>query len=92
MNAPPQLPYVPETAPFTLEQRAWLNGFLAGMFCDKFPEAARAIADAGMELGNHSYSHPHFTKLSDEEIKSQMERAEEAILKACGRGAKPPAA
>jgi sulfite reductase (NADPH) flavoprotein alpha-component len=26
------IPCIPETAPFTPEQRAWLNGFLAGMF------------------------------------------------------------
>ena len=25
-------PYIPETAPFTAEQRAWLNGFFAGLF------------------------------------------------------------
>ena len=25
------LPFVPETAPFSVEQRAWLNGFLAGL-------------------------------------------------------------
>src|ERR1035437_141812 len=29
---PPVLPYIPETAPFSVEQRAWLNGFLAGLF------------------------------------------------------------
>ena len=28
----PVLPHIPESAPFSLEQRAWLNGFLAGMF------------------------------------------------------------
>ena len=28
----PVLPFIPESAPFLLEQRAWLNGFLAGMF------------------------------------------------------------
>ena len=28
------IPYVPETAPFTPEQRAWLNGFLAGLFAN----------------------------------------------------------
>lgn len=33
MNPPVlQIPYVPESAPFTPEQRAYLNGFLAGMF------------------------------------------------------------
>src|SRR5205809_1348571 len=26
------VPVIPETAPFTPEQRAWLNGFLAGVF------------------------------------------------------------
>src|SRR3954471_5944663 len=30
-------PYLPETAPFTPEQRQWLNGFLAGM---QFPPVA----------------------------------------------------
>ncbi|MGH7968693.1 MAG: flavodoxin domain-containing protein, partial [Limisphaerales bacterium] len=27
-----QVPFIPDTAPFTVEQRAWLNGFLAGLF------------------------------------------------------------
>jgi sulfite reductase (NADPH) flavoprotein alpha-component len=26
------IPYIPESAPFNAEQRAWLNGFLAGIF------------------------------------------------------------
>src|SRR5262245_41205934 len=29
---PVRIPYIPESAPFTLEQRAWLNGFLTGLF------------------------------------------------------------
>jgi len=33
----PVLPFVPETAPFTSEQRAWLNGFLAGLFSHGAP-------------------------------------------------------
>jgi sulfite reductase (NADPH) flavoprotein alpha-component len=28
------IPYVPSSAPFSVEQRAWLNGFLAGLFAD----------------------------------------------------------
>lgn len=27
-------PFIPETAPFSADQRAWLNGFLAGIFTD----------------------------------------------------------
>jgi sulfite reductase (NADPH) flavoprotein alpha-component len=33
------VPYIPENAPFTEEQRAWLNGLLAGMF-SQAPQAA----------------------------------------------------
>ena len=29
-----KVPYVPITAPFTSGQRAWLNGYLAGLFAD----------------------------------------------------------
>ncbi|HKI72830.1 MAG TPA: sulfite reductase subunit alpha [Verrucomicrobiae bacterium] len=29
-----KLPYIPGSAPFTPEQRAWLNGYLAGLFAD----------------------------------------------------------
>ncbi|WP_054686149.1 hypothetical protein [Rhodothermus marinus] len=28
----PMVPYIPENAPFTPAQRAWINGFLAGLF------------------------------------------------------------
>ncbi len=28
------IPYIPSSAPFTPEQRAWLNGYLAGLFAD----------------------------------------------------------
>ncbi len=29
-----QIPFIPENAPFTAEQRLWLNGYLAGFFSD----------------------------------------------------------
>src|ERR1035438_6243774 len=34
MNAmsPPPLPLIPDNAPFSPAQRAWLNGFLAGLY------------------------------------------------------------
>jgi sulfite reductase (NADPH) flavoprotein alpha-component len=31
-NPPATVPYIPDNAPFNEEQRAWLNGFLAGIF------------------------------------------------------------
>lgn len=36
------IPFIPETAPFSNEQRAWLNGFLAGLHSSAPAEAAAA--------------------------------------------------
>ncbi len=41
------LPIIPESAPFNAEQRAWLNGFLAGLFCNSGTAPAMAPAPAG---------------------------------------------
>ncbi|MGB0370475.1 MAG: sulfite reductase subunit alpha [Opitutales bacterium] len=38
------VPYIPDNAPFTVDQRAWLNGFLAGMFSQQGGAAAEAAA------------------------------------------------
>lgn len=37
------VPVIPESAPFTAEQRAWLNGFLAGL-CSRAPLSALAAS------------------------------------------------
>jgi sulfite reductase (NADPH) flavoprotein alpha-component len=49
---PTMIPILPETAPFSPEQRAWLNGFLAGLFVpnDVVPTAVPIPADAAAAL------------------------------------------
>ena len=39
-----EVAYIPASAPFNLEQRAWLNGFLAGLLCTSAPPEAPAPA------------------------------------------------
>ncbi len=63
--------------------------FLTGQFCEKFPAAAKKIAEAGMEIGNHSYSHPEFTKLDKDAILEQLTKTDAIIKKTCGAGTKP---
>jgi len=43
-----QVPCVPPSAPFTAEQRAWLNGYLAGLFADA--ESGEAVIGAAARL------------------------------------------
>ncbi len=42
--------------------------FLVGEWVDKYPESVRALYEAGMEIGNHSDTHPHLAKLSEKQI------------------------
>ncbi len=42
------IPHIPESAPFSLEQRSWLNGFLAGLHSSA-PAAAASAAPANAE-------------------------------------------
>lgn len=53
------VPYLPDSAPFTNEQRQWLNGFLAGMFsagatAPEKPAAANAKARVTIMVGSQS--------------------------------------
>jgi sulfite reductase (NADPH) flavoprotein alpha-component len=42
-----RIPFIPENAPFTAEQRLWLNGFLAGFFSDANAGASTLAAALG---------------------------------------------
>src|SRR5262245_20281056 len=46
--------------------------FLCGANVDRLPAVTRAIADAGHEIGNHSYSHPYFCLRSPAAIADEL--------------------
>src|SRR5262249_16249697 len=45
---------------------------------------ARAARE-GHEIGNHSWSHPNFAKMSQESVRSQLQRTDDAIKNATGK-------
>ena len=59
--------------------------FLTGEFIEDFPAEVAAIAEAGHPIGSHAYSHPDFTKISDAELRDQLERTA-ALLRATRAG------
>lgn len=59
--------------------------FVVGQWAEEHPESVRAIAQAGHELGNHSYSHPDMTALSREDIAAQITRCNEAVRAITGK-------
>ena len=66
-----------------------LTFFSTGQFAQKNPDLIRQIAAWGHEIFNHTYSHPHLPQLTDEQIKEELDRAEETISALTGTTTKP---
>lgn len=58
--------------------------FVVGDWADKYPESVKALSDAGHEVMNHSNTHPHMPKLSDEKMKNEISGCNEKIEKITG--------
>lgn len=58
--------------------------FQCGLNVDRHPEIARAVAAAGHEIGNHTYSHPKLLFKSISFMANEFERAQAAIERATG--------
>jgi peptidoglycan/xylan/chitin deacetylase (PgdA/CDA1 family) len=62
--------------------------FLTGDWVDRYPRTAAAIA-ATHRVGNHSQTHPHFTRLSDSRVATELSGAELRIRRVAGQDPVP---
>lgn len=53
--------------------------FVVGAWVDKYPDSVKALAAAGHEVCNHSNTHPHMPKLSENDIKQQISSCNDKI-------------
>jgi peptidoglycan/xylan/chitin deacetylase (PgdA/CDA1 family) len=58
--------------------------FNEGQFAASYPAQVRAEVNAGMWVGNHSYTHPHLIQQSQAQIDSEVSRTQQAIANAGG--------
>jgi len=58
--------------------------FLIGQNAASNPEIVRRILAEGHEIGNHSWTHPQLSKLSDERVTTEITKTQEAIKSASG--------
>lgn len=79
----------PRTTPQVLDMlkkyHAKATFFMLGGKISGNESLVKRIADEGNEVGNHSFDHSNFTKLSHEQIVSQIESTNSLIEKACGK-------
>jgi len=66
------------------EDRVPATFFLTGDFTKSFPAQARAIVAAGYRVGDHSMTHPYFTKLTDAQMRDQVLNAQREIISVTG--------
>ena len=58
--------------------------FVIGENVAEHPEIVERAAREGHEIANHSWSHPNFGKMSDEGVRRQLTRTDDAIKNATG--------
>jgi len=66
-----------------------LTFFTTGKFAEQNPEIIKKFAAGGHEVFNHTYSHPYLTKITDNQIKEELEKADEIIYSLTGTTTKP---
>jgi len=69
----------PEILEILARHNAAATFFLCGANVERLPRIARAIAEAGHEIGNHSYRHPYLFLQSPGAIEADLRRAQQTI-------------
>lgn len=67
--------------------------FLVNIWLEDYPDKAKEIAERGHEIGLHSTTHPHFSRLSKEKMKEELYKNKEMVKETTGYDAvvfRPP--
>ena len=59
--------------------------FMIGEELNKYEDIAAQVHMSGHEIANHTYSHPDLTKLTVDEVRAELKRADETIRKVTGK-------
>ena len=69
----------PAIVDYLCEKNIQVIMFMVGQWAEEYPDQLVYALKHGMIVGNHSYSHPHFSELSFEECKEEIEKNEEVL-------------
>lgn len=76
--------YTEELINCLVENNAKATFFMLGQNVEAYPEIAKKLSDAGMELGNHSYSHPDLVTIGADAAAQQVSNTDAALKAATG--------
>ena len=61
-----------------------MTAFIVGEWLDANPSWARKLLDGGHELANHTYTHPAFASLSPAEMRDEIDRCRDVLVRLGG--------
>lgn len=59
--------------------------FVVGDWAEKYADSLKKISDRGHEIGNHSYNHADYTKMSAEQITADLDKCDAVIEQITGK-------
>jgi peptidoglycan/xylan/chitin deacetylase (PgdA/CDA1 family) len=59
--------------------------FVVGQNAADHPEILKRVVREGHEVANHSWSHPNFAKMSDDAVRRELQKTDDAITAAIGK-------
>jgi peptidoglycan/xylan/chitin deacetylase (PgdA/CDA1 family) len=63
--------------------------FVTGRWVTAYPDAARRIVADGHEIGNHSLTHPFFTKIGMDGVAPELDKTEQIVRDVTGASTRP---
>lgn len=75
---------MPDMLQVLANNEAKITFFIGGSWARRHPESLKLIADAGHELGNHSFTHPHPNRLNKAQNQDEILRAEKLVEEITG--------
>jgi peptidoglycan/xylan/chitin deacetylase (PgdA/CDA1 family) len=80
----PSGPNTPRLLDMLKERKIHATFFFVGQCVEEFPDIVKRIVAEGHEVANHSWSHPQLSKMNDASVHEQLQKTQDAIVKACG--------
>ena len=77
-------PYTDRLLQVLADAGAKATFFMIGNKVAANPDGARRVAQAGMEIGNHTWEHPNMTTIPAQFVPEQLSKAQDAITAATG--------
>lgn len=76
--------YIPPLLQLLAQNEGRVTFFVTGRFAKENPEMVRQIHSAGHEIGNHGFSHPHPTKISDVANRDEIAKTDQVLMDIIG--------